>query len=910
MSDTYVVSESIGDWLDKAGQMFLHLDESFVVVSANDRMKSSFGDPVGKRCHRFLAGNEELCTNCPVKRAFGGEKEASGEYLRKDLNGRDRWVRVTTVPIRDARGAVEGATVLLLDVTERKDSESRLTESAALLDTLVQQAPDIIFSLDSAGRFTFVNAQVETFLGYPAREMLHTPLWAHAIPEHRSQAKTLLDCAPDAVWDREMNVLCASGERKYVRVRCRPTLDESGTIVRFSCTMRDRTRQRILEEELDEYRESLSESELRYRRIVDEIPDVLFTLDPAAGFTFLNGLVEDLLGYPVEELLGTPLWDHVAPDSRSQAKTLLDTAAGAIWDEKLYLLDSKARRKYVRIRCKACALSDGTIEMFEGTIRDRTRERELEESVKTFQESLKKSEERYRNLVERVPDIIFSLDAEGRFTFLNSEAERCLRYRIPEILGTPLWDYVVPENRNAARTILDAVPDTVWDVELTVLDALGTPKLVRIRCNASHTEEGSLEGFEGVMRDRTALQKLREQVRIYQDSLRESERRYRTLVEQVPDVIFSMDPSGRFTFVNPQIQPFLGYAPHDMLGKELGEFAAPEDRALTQTLVQMSPQTVWDEEMALVTATSGTKWARVRCKSFFTEQGRVTGFEGVMRDITIRKTLEEDLKASKEDLLDKIKIIDDLYEHLIQSEKSKAIAEHTAEVAHELRQPLAIIGGFARRMSRQMERCKKLDLDTQRDCFHTIIREVQRLERILNGLIDFTKPKTLQLEKVDPNDLIEEILHINEERINEKDLSLELQMSDEIGEILVDPDRFQQAVRNLVANAIEAADQGGVIGIFTGVSSPSDRAQETGQLESGSYFELRVRNTGTEIPHDMLHKIFDPFYTTKEHGIGLGLTVVRKIVEGHKGSISVKSDGRGNVFTIWIPMRSPHTDRH
>lgn len=213
-------------------------------------------------------------------------------------------------------------------------------------------------------------------------------------------------------------------------------------------------------------------------------------------------------------------------------------------------------------------------------------------------------------------------------------------------------------------------------------------------------------------------------------------------------------------------------------------------------------------------------------------------------------------------------------------------------------------------MSRQMERCKKLDLDTQRDCFHTIIREVQRLERILNGLIDFTKPKTLQLEKVDPNDLIEEILHINEERINEKVLSLELQMSDEIGEILVDPDRFQQAVRNLVANAIEATDRGGVIGIFTGVSSPSDRAQETGQLESGSYFELRVRNTGTEIPHDMLHKIFDPFYTTKEHGIGLGLTVVRKIVEGHKGSISVKSDGGGNVFTIWIPMRAPHTDRH
>jgi PAS domain S-box-containing protein len=902
MSEKYVLAESVGNWLDRVGQMFLHLDESFRVIFANELVKSRFGDPTGKRCHRFLAGNEQVCSDCPVKRVFDGEDRASGEFLRTDLNGRDQWLQVTAVPIRNAKGLVEGSTVLLVDVTKQKDIEARLNESDALFVELVQQAPDVIFSLDSAGRFTFVNSQVETFVGYPVPEVLQTPLWAYVIPEHRSRAKTVLDSAPETVWDQEMNVACASGDRKYVRIRCRPSFDDSGRLAGFSGTMRDRTRQRMLEEELDAYRQSLSKSELQYRRIVDEIPDVIFTLDPAARFTFLNSLVEKLLGYQPEEMLETPLWDHVAPDSRSLAKTLLDTVPGAIWDEKLYLLDSQRKRKYVRIRCKACAQPDGTIENFEGTIRDRTHERELEEALKIYQESLKKSEQRYRNLVERVPDVIFSLDGEGRFTFLNSEAERFLLYPIPKMLGTPLWDYVLPEQRSTARTILDVAPDTVWDIELTVLDALGDSRLVRIRCNASHSQEGYLEGFEGVMRDRTALQKLREEVQIYQDSLRDSELRYRTLVEQVPDVIFSMDPSGRFTFINSQIQAFLGYAPHELLGKELGEYVVPEDRDLAQTLVQVRPQAVWDEEIALVTVAAKTKWARIRCKSFLNEQGRATGFEGVMRDITIRKMLEEELKASKEDLLEKIRIIDDLYEHLVQSEKSKAIAEHTAEVAHELRQPLAIIGGFARRMAKEMQLCDKLDLDTQRDCFHMIIREVQRLEKILKGLIDFTKPRSLQFEKVNPNDLIEEIIHVNEERMKEKDLSLRLQMSDDIGEIFLDPERFQQAVRNLVANAIEATDQKGVISISTGLSVPSDRAQETGELEAESYFEMKIRNTGTKIPPDVIHKVFDPFYTTKESGTGLGLTLTKKIIDGHKGSISVKSDADGNVFTIWIPI--------
>jgi signal transduction histidine kinase len=157
-------------------------------------------------------------------------------------------------------------------------------------------------------------------------------------------------------------------------------------------------------------------------------------------------------------------------------------------------------------------------------------------------------------------------------------------------------------------------------------------------------------------------------------------------------------------------------------------------------------------------------------------------------------------------------------------------------------------------------------------------------------------------ESLDPNRLIEQVLHLNEEQFNEKDLTLEVDLGDEIGEVSLDPARFQHVIRNLVANAIEASPRGGVIRVETGVFIPSTKAQETGSLEYDTYFEMKVRNRGRVIPPDEIEKIFDPFFSTKDHGSGLGLTLSKKIVEEHHGSVGVKSDGDGTVFSVWIPL--------
>ncbi len=385
--------------------------------------------------------------------------------------------------------------------------------------------------------------------------------------------------------------------------------------------------------------------------------------------------------------------------------------------------------------------------------------------------------------------------------------------------------------------------------------------------------------------------------------LRDSERLYRNLVEQSPDVIFSLDAHGKFVFVNTQVEKFLGFNVLKVLETPLEDYIAPEDRWRLENISELDPESIWDEEVAVIDANGGRKFARIRMKASYNEADKTLGLDGVMRDRTVRRKLEEELKASKAALVEKIKIIDELYEHIVESGKCKAIEDHTAEVAHELRQPLAIIGGFAQRLSKALDFKDCIDPDKQKQYVGIIITEIKRLEKILDRLIEFTKRDSIKVQTINPNELIKYIVAITEDRVLEKNIFLNVNLGPEIGDIPLDPGRFQQLVLNLLSNAIDATPNGGVIDLETGASIPSDKALKIGSLASETFFEMKIRNNGSVIPPEVMQNVFNPFFTTKEHGTGLGLAVSKKIVEDHQGSISVKSDEEGTTFTIWLPIK-------
>lgn len=435
---------------------------------------------------------------------------------------------------------------------------------------------------------------------------------------------------------------------------------------------------------------------------------------------------------------------------------------------------------------------------------------------------------------------------------------------------------------------------------LILLGTLGMMLLVRPLAGKMIVRTDELE--RQVEEKTSSLQKELNERKRMEQWLKDSERRYRTLLEEVPDVIFLLDHEGRFTYVNTQVEKFIHFPIEQILETPFTDHIVAEDRALVQTMFTMSPDAIWDEEVGVMDAFGAKKYARIRSKGSLSEENGLIRYEGVMRDITRRKSLEEELKASREQLLEKIQIIDDLYEHIVQTGKSKAIADHTAEVAHELRQPLAIIGGFARRMARQFDSGEITTTDGQIESCRIIINEIKRLEKILDSLIDFTRHERIHLKRIDPNEIVEKVLSVNQGTISEKGLRVEANLERHIGEVPLDPERFEQVVRNLVSNAIEASPQGEVMTVQTGFFIPSEKASEAGGLESESYFEFKIGNQGRRIPPDELQKIFSPFYTTKNYGTGIGLTIAKKIVEDHRGSISVKSDEDGTMFTLWLPL--------
>jgi signal transduction histidine kinase len=224
-----------------------------------------------------------------------------------------------------------------------------------------------------------------------------------------------------------------------------------------------------------------------------------------------------------------------------------------------------------------------------------------------------------------------------------------------------------------------------------------------------------------------------------------------------------------------------------------------------------------------------------------------------------------------------------LRERLIMTERMAALGEVAARVAHEIRNPLVSVGGFARRLE------KKLD-GNLKEYADIIAREVERLEEILNEILGFVKETRFVKEIVNPKRLIEEVISLIKSEVDERGIVIVKEI-EEPTEIYVDPNRIKEALLNILSNAVQAMGNNGTLFLKTYVK------------DNAAVFE--IKDTGMGIAGEDLPFIFDPFFTTKMGGTGLGLTITHRIIEGHKGSIEVESKpGAGSIFRVFIPLNN------
>lgn len=252
-------------------------------------------------------------------------------------------------------------------------------------------------------------------------------------------------------------------------------------------------------------------------------------------------------------------------------------------------------------------------------------------------------------------------------------------------------------------------------------------------------------------------------------------------------------------------------------------------------------------------------------------------------------TLEREI-AKKRDELKKSQ------DKLIQAEKLAALGRLAADVAHEIRNPLTAIGGFARRLY------KSAAGEKEKERAEVIVSEVNRLEKILRDVLTFSRDARSHLEKHPIGELVYDVVKMHENVCSEQSVSVEIMIEQGLPPVLMDRDQVRQALTNLITNALDAMLRGGTLKITTGSEV----------LHDVRYVFLKVSDTGQGIADDKLPLIFEPFFTTKEigHGTGLGLSITNKIMEEHGGFIRAESrEGAGSAFSLYFPQQGEEESR-
>jgi two-component system sensor histidine kinase HydH len=242
------------------------------------------------------------------------------------------------------------------------------------------------------------------------------------------------------------------------------------------------------------------------------------------------------------------------------------------------------------------------------------------------------------------------------------------------------------------------------------------------------------------------------------------------------------------------------------------------------------------------------------------------------------KSLAREVKLKTEELLTS-------QERLVRSERFAAIGEAAAYVSHEIKNPLIVIGGLARQVE------NKENEPSLKEKLHIIQSEVQRLENFLGDLRDFTRPATPVMQQININEVIHEVDTLMKEEAKNRGVNLVEQLDPHLPPLQADPNQMKQVLLNLVKNALEALDSGGQVILTSGA--------EDNQV----WFS--IQDTGGGMPPEVLEKIFNPFFTTKKKGTGLGLAVIHKIVSDHHGTVTVQSlPDQGTTFRVELPLAS------
>jgi PAS domain S-box-containing protein len=491
-------------------------------------------------------------------------------------------------------------------------------------------------------------------------------------------------------------------------------------------------------------------------------------------------------------------------------------------------------------------------------------------------------EQRFQLLVAGVSDYaIYMLDPGGYVSSWNAGAHRFKGYLAHEIIGKHFSTFYTEEDRAAgvpSRALRTALTEGKFEAEGWRVRKDGSQFWASVVIDPIRTEAGELVGFAKVTRDITER-------KLAQEALRESEERFRLLVQGVTNyAIYMLSPTGIITNWNAGAERIKGYTHDEAVGQHFSRFYTEEDRianAPSRGLGIAAKVGRYENEGWRVRKDGTRFWAHVVVDAIHDDNGTLIGFAKVTRDITEKKDAAEALKRADA--------------ALFQSQKMEAIGQLTGGIAHDFNNLLSVMSSSLDLLSSRLRDEQDVRL------IDSMQRAVTRGANLTQQLLSFARQQPLKVERLDINSVIggfESVLR----RACNTSITFEMDLQSELVPVMLDEARFEAALLNLVVNARDAMQSGGQLTVRTENIALADG--QAGSLKAGRYVKLTVVDTGTGMSRETASRAFEPFFTTKEvgKGTGLGLSQVYGFIAQSGGEVILASElGKGTSVSIYLP---------
>jgi PAS domain S-box-containing protein len=729
-----------------------------------------------------------------------------------------------------------------------EERTGKLAESEKRFRELAELLPQIVFEIDEKGNLTFLNHIGFASTGY-SEDDLRRGLNAFQMftPEDHDRARQSMQriLRGEKLGGDEYTVQRKDGSTFPATVNAAPIM-RGNKPVGLRGIVIDITERKLVEQKL-------RDSEERFRGIAERSIDGIFEVDLEGRLTYVSPSVERPLGYKPEEVIGTRM-ERYLPES--EIPRIASSWAALIKGMNVVGMQGEMRRKdgtHVSAELNASPIfRDGRIVGVQGIVRDITERSKMENA-------LRESEERYRRLLQSMSEHIAVLDSEWRYLLANEALARSVKIPKEQLLGRKLTE-VFPGIEKSAffeageRVMKSRKPATVAS-EYTF-------------------EEGRTGWFEthiypvpeGIM---YVANDITERKRAEED-LRSARERLEHVITANPAVVFTGKPRADYsdynmTYMSNRVVEMLGFEPRQFIGHP--EFwdgrVHPDDLRRYPTEVPV----LWKKgqctfEYRFLHKDGTYRWIREEAKVIRDAAGNPVEVIGYWTDVTEQKRMEE---------------------ALLKSERLAAIGELAAMVGHDLRNPLTGIIGAAYYL--KTEDGSKLS-EGGKEMLQLIDEDVRRSDKIINDLLEYSKELRLDFSETDAKSITESAL---ESVKIPKKIHLVSSAKKE-PKIKLDVDKMRRVFLNIIRNAVDAMPEGGTLRI-AGRKSNSD-------------LEISVTDTGGGMTREVVKDIWNPLYTTKAKGIGLGLPIARRFVEAHGGCISVETKiGKGSTFTVTLPIK-------